>query len=122
MRESLDQQQPLYSASRTHLFAVMKNVSAFARAARQIGIVDKAGLEESLDRLNEFLRTSGVLDTLKDFQAESLYDASVGLSAAFKAAAATGDLTGPETKAAFGRACEALRKFWVSMGEVPAAD
>jgi hypothetical protein len=120
MRESLDRQSAvLTAASRNHLYAIMKNVSAYARSARQLGVVDKAALGESLDRMNEYLRTSDVLDTLKDFQAEALYDASVALSAAYKVAAADGLDNDRVTKDVFGRACESLRKFWVSMGDVP---
>ncbi len=120
MRESLDRPSAVVTAaSRNHLYAIMKNVSAYARSARQLGVVDKAGLGESLARMNEYLRTSDVLDSLKDFQAEALYDASVALSAAYKTAADGAD--GAVTKEVFGRACESLRKFWVSMGDVPIA-
>ena len=116
MRESLDRQRsPLIATSRAHLYAIMKNVSAYARSARQLGLVDRAGLEESLDRLNEYLRSSDVFNMLKDFQAEALYDASVALSAAYKVATTDGS----DAKEAFARACEALRKFWSSMGDVP---
>jgi hypothetical protein len=118
MRESLEPQSAMATAaSRTHLFAIMKNVSAYARAVRQLGMVDKAGLEESIDRMNEYLRNSDVLTTLKDYQAEALYDASVALSAAYKVAAMNGTADAALTKELFGRACEVLRKYWVSMGE-----
>ncbi|MGC2130229.1 MAG: hypothetical protein WA629_09045 [Candidatus Aquilonibacter sp.] len=119
MHESLDRHSAVViAASRNHLYAIMKNVSAYARSARQLGVVDKAGLGESLARMNEYLRTSDVFDSLKDFQAEALYDASVALSAAYKTAAAD-SADGAVTKETFGRACESLRKFWVSMGDVP---
>lgn len=118
MRASLDRQSlPVITASRTHLYAIMKNVSTYARSARQLGVIDKAGLEESVDRMNEYLRTSDVFDSLKDFQAEALYDASVALTAAYKVA--TANDSSDAAKEAFGRACEALRKFWASMGDVP---
>lgn len=119
MRESLDRRPaPERTALRMQLGAIVKNVSAYARAARQLGLIDKAGFEESLDRLNAYLLAPDVYGVLKDFQAEALYDANVVLHAAFKVATADSDPDGAVTKEAFGRACEALRKFWSSMGEV----
>ncbi|HTV92531.1 MAG TPA: hypothetical protein VMG98_07425 [Verrucomicrobiae bacterium] len=119
MRESLDHLPALERvALRTQLGAIVKNVSAYARSARQLGITDKAGLEESLDRLNAYLLAPDVYGVLKDFQAEALYDANVTLHAAFKTATAERDPNGATAKEAFGRACDALRKFWSSMGEV----
>ncbi len=122
MRESLDHPySPADAAIRTQLGAIMKNVSTYARAARQLGVVDKVGLEESLGWLNEYLRTAEVFGALKDFQAEALYDAGIALNAAYKVAAADGSDSSVATKEAFGRACESLRKFWASMGEVSSA-
>jgi hypothetical protein len=123
MRESLDRRPaPELTALRTQLGAIVKNVSAYARSARQLGITDKAGLEESLDRLDAYLLAPDVYGVLKDFQAEALYDANVILHAAYRIAAHDRDPNSEITKEAFGRACEALRKFWTSMGEVSTSD
>jgi hypothetical protein len=123
MRESLDRRPaPELTALRTQLGAIVKNVSAYARSARQLGITDKAGLEESLDRLDAYLLAPDVYGVLKDFQAEALYDANVILHAAYRIATHDRDPNGEITKEAFGRACEALRKFWASMGEVSTSD
>jgi len=119
MRESLDRQPaPEFTALRIQLGAIVKNVSAYARSARQLGLTDRAGLEESLDRLNAYLLAPDVYGVLEDFQAEALYDANVALHAAFKIGTRDLDAEAKATKEAFGRACEALRKFWSSMGEV----
>ena len=115
MRESLEHQAVSEAAIRTHLGAIMKNVTAYARSARQLGVVDVAALRESLDRLNAFLETSEIFGILKDFQAEALYNASVELSAAFTVAT-TGECDETWIKASFGRVGEALRKYWISMG------
>ena len=115
MRELLDQDASSATALRTHLGAIMKNVSTYARAARQLGVIDEAGLGESLDRLKTFLETSEIFGILKDFQAEALYNASVELSAAYTVAR-TGECDDAWIKASFGRVGEALRKYWISMG------
>jgi hypothetical protein len=116
MHESLERTAVPEAAMRTHLGAIMKNVSTYARAARQLGVVDEAALGESLDRLKTFLETSEVFGILKDFQAEALYNASVELSAAYTVAT-TGDCDEAWIKASFERVGEALRKYWISMGE-----
>jgi len=121
MRESLDRTIASETAIRTHLAAIMKNVSTYARAGRQLGVIDEPALGESLSRLNAFLETSEIFGILKDFQAEALYNASVELSAAYTVAT-TGECDSAWIKAAFGRVCEALRKFWVSMGEAQSAE
>jgi hypothetical protein len=115
MHESLERAAAPETAMRTHLGAIMKNVSTYARAARQLGVVDEAALGESLDRLKMFLETSEVFGILKDFQAEALYNASVELSAAYTVA--TGDCDEARIKASFACVSEALRKYWISMGE-----
>jgi hypothetical protein len=116
MRASLDRTILPEAAIRTHLGAIMKNVTSYARAARQLGVIEEAALRESLDRLDAFLETSEIFGILKDFQAEALYNASVEVSAAFTVAT-TGESDSAWIKASFARTCEALRKYWISMGE-----
>jgi hypothetical protein len=116
MRESLDPPVAPETAIRAHLSAMMKNVSTYARAARQLGVVDEAAFGESLDRLKTFLETSDIFGILKDFQAEALYNASVELTAAYTVAM-TGEHDDAWIKASFARVGEALRKYWISMGK-----
>ncbi len=108
------------AATRVQIGAVMKNVSAFAGAARNAGTTDAAAFGQSLEQLNALVLTWKFCAALKDFQAEALYDAAVSLNAAYKAASASAWADPVVTKGAFGRTSEVLRKFWVSMGEAQA--
>jgi hypothetical protein len=108
------------AAMRVQIGAVMKNISAFAGAARNAGTTDTAAFGQSLEQLNPLIGTWKYCAALRDFQAEALYDAVVTLNAAYKAASASAWADPVVTKGAFLRTSEVLRKFWVSMGEAQA--
>ena len=110
------------AATRVQIGAVMKNVSAYARAARNAGTTDAVAFGQSLEQLNALVGTWKFCAALKDYQAEALYDAAVALNAAYKVAITKGVSDAASIKDGFTPACAALRKFWVSMGEAQAAE